>query len=282
MDRTVCVERSGRSRCRTAVVGCGARPLASPTVRTLIIVPTHDEAANIETLLDRLAKSVPEADVMVIDDASTDGTRDLVRSRIADSTQLQLVTRDVKSGLGDAYCEAFRRGLDAGYDALVEIDADLSHDPAALPTMLDVSARGIDLVIGSRYVPGGSVIGWPRRRTWLSRWGNRYAAIALGLAVNDATAGYRVYRAEALRAIGLDGVQADGYGFQVEMTYRAVRAGMSVVEIPIVFRDRVAGASKMHRSIVVEAFTLVTWWGLRDAFSLRRRTRAYRTPDDVT
>ncbi|MEO1059494.1 MAG: polyprenol monophosphomannose synthase [Actinomycetota bacterium] len=249
-------------------------------MRTLIIVPTHDEAANIETILDRLNDAVPTADVMVIDDASTDGTRDLVRARMAEHDGLQLVTREIKSGLGDAYCDAFRRGLDAGYDALVEIDADLSHDPAVLPTMLAVAERGIDLVIGSRYVPGGSVIGWPRRRTWLSRWGNRYAAIALGLAVNDATAGYRVYRANALRTIGLDGVQADGYGFQVEMTYRAVRAGMSVVEIPIVFRDRVAGSSKMHQSIVIEAFRLVTWWGLRDAFSLRRRDRAYRTPTE--
>ena len=141
--------------------------------------------------------------------------------------------------------------------------------------MLDVAARGIDLVIGSRYVPGGSVIGWPRRRTWLSRWGNRYAAIMLGLAINDATAGYRVYRADALRAMTLDGVQAGGYGFQVEMTYKAVRRGMSVVEIPIELRDRVAGTSKMSRGIVLEAFKLVTRWGLADLFSLRRRKRAY-------
>ena len=136
--------------------------------------------------------------------------------------------------------------------------------------MLDVADRGIALVIGSRYVPGGTVTGWPRRRTWLSRWGNRYVAIMLGLAINDATAGYRVYRTDALRAIGLDGVQASGYVFQVEMTYRVVRSGLSVVEIPIAFTDRVVGSSKMNRAIIFESFRLVTLWGLQDMMSLKR------------
>lgn len=247
-------------------------------MRTLIIVPTHNEAANISEVLDRIREHAPSADLMVIDDASTDETRAIVRERQQSDVALRLVEREEKRGLGDAYLHAFGIGLDEGYDALVEIDADLSHDPAMLPIMLGVAENGIALVIGSRYVPGGSVIGWPRRRTWLSRWGNRYAAIMLGLAVNDATAGYRVYRADALRRIGLDGVQAGGYGFQVEMTYRIVRSGLGVVEIPIVFRDRVAGTSKMHRSIVSEAFLLVTYWGLADLLTLRRRGRAYRTP----
>jgi dolichol-phosphate mannosyltransferase len=245
-------------------------------VRTLIIVPTHNEAANISEVLDRIREHVPDADVMVIDDRSTDDTRALVRSRADTDTHVRLVEREVKRGLGDAYLHAFRIGLDEGYDALVEIDADLSHDPAVLPTMLSLAEHGIALVIGSRYIPGGSVIGWPRRRTWLSRWGNRYAGIVLGLALNDATAGYRVYRADALRTIGLDGVRADGYGFQIEMTYRAVQAGLSVVEVPIAFRDRVAGTSKMHRGIVLEAFRLVTVWGLADLVTLRRSRRAYR------
>lgn len=244
-------------------------------MRTLIIVPTHDEADNIGALLDRLDRHVPEADVMVIDDASTDDTRQIVKERAASDPRITLIERLEKRGLGDAYTHAFGLGLDAGYDALVEMDADLSHDPAVLPTMLDLTGRGIALVIGSRYVPGGTVVGWPRRRTWLSRWGNRYAAVVLGLAVNDATAGYRVYRADTLRAIGLDGVQAGGYGFQVEMTYRTVRAGLSVVEVPIEFRDRVAGSSKMHKGIVTEAFKLVTFWGLADLVTLRRRHRAY-------
>jgi len=246
-------------------------------VRTLVIVPTHDEAENIGEILDRIHLAVPEVDVLVVDDASTDDTRLIVRRRAEADPRVRLVERPDKLGLGDAYLFAFRLGLEEGYEAMVEIDADLSHDPAALPTMLDLARRGISLVIGSRYIPGGTVVGWPRRRTWLSRWGNRYAAIVLGLAVNDATAGYRVYRADALRAIGLDGVQAGGYGFQIEMTYRIVRAGLSVVEVPIEFRDRVAGASKMNGGIVGEAFWLVTFWGLADLVTLRRRHRAYRT-----
>jgi len=243
----------------------------------LIIVPTHNEAANISEVLDRIRSDVPDADVLVIDDGSTDDTRRLVRERAAVDARVRIVERDVKRGLGDAYLHAFAIGLDEGYDALVEIDADLSHDPAALPMMLDLADRGIALVIGSRYIPGGSVIGWPRRRTWLSRWGNRYAGLVLGLALNDATAGYRVYRADTLRAIGIDGVQADGYGFQIEMTYRTVQAGLSVVEVPIAFRDRVAGTSKMHRGIIVEAFKLVTLWGLRDAVTFRRARLTYRS-----
>jgi glycosyltransferase involved in cell wall biosynthesis len=246
-------------------------------VRTLIIVPTHNEAANIAEVLDRLDRHVPDADVMVIDDASTDETRAIVRARLRDHPNLRLVERAVKNGLGDAYLHAFALGLDEGYEALVEIDADLSHDPAVLPTMLGIAEFGIALVIGSRYIPGGSVIGWPRRRIWLSRWGNRYAAIMLGLAVNDGTSGYRVYRAETLRKIGIDGVQADGYGFQIEMTYRTVQAGLSIVEVPIAFRDRVAGTSKMHRSIIIEAFKLVTLWGLRDAITFRRVRLTYRS-----
>jgi glycosyltransferase involved in cell wall biosynthesis len=244
-------------------------------VRTLVIVPTHNEADNVGVILERLRREVPDADVVVIDDASTDATRDLVRAAADVDDHVTLIERDSKGGLGDAYLHAFRYGLDRGYEALVEIDADLSHDPAVLPTMLDLARRGISLVIGSRYVPGGAVVGWPRRRTWLSRWGNRYAAIILGLAINDAPAGYRVYRADTLRRLRLHDVQADGYGFQIEMTYRVVRAGLSVVEVPIEFRDRVAGTSKMHRSIVVEAFLLVTRWGLADLLTLRRRRRAY-------
>ncbi len=254
-------------------------------VRTLIIVPTHNEAANISEILDRIRSDVPDADVLVIDDQSIDDTRRLVHERAATDDRIRIVEREVKRGLGDAYLHAFAIGLDEGYDALVEIDADLSHDPAALPMMLDLADRGIALVIGSRYIPGGSVIGWPRRRTWLSRWGNRYAGLVLGLALNDATAGYRVYRADTLRQIGIDGVQADGYGFQIEMTYRTVQAGLSVVEVPIAFRDRVAGTSKMHRGIIIEAFKLVTLWGLRDAVTFRRARLTYRslptTIDDV-
>lgn len=247
-------------------------------MRTVVIVPTHNEGSNIDEMLERLRTIVPAADVMVIDDVSSDDTRALVRAAAERWGQITLVERDHKGGLGDAYRHGFRLGLDAGYDLLVEIDADHSHDPSVLPMMLDIAQHGIGLVIGSRYIPGGSVTGWTTYRTWLSRWGNRYAAIMLGLAINDATAGYRVYAADVLRKIDLDAVRADGYGFQVEMTYHAVCAGESIVEIPIVFKDRVAGASKMHRRIVREAFWLVTRWGLRDLVTLRRRRRTYQRP----
>ena len=250
-------------------------------IRTLVVVPTHDEADNVGEVLDRVSAAVPAADVVVIDDASVDDTRSIVRSHVdaREPGRVRLVERHLKHGLGHAYRHGFGIALAEGYDAVVEIDADLSHDPAVLPTMLDLAGRGIDVVIGSRYVPGGSVIGWPRRRTWLSRWGNRYAAIALGLAINDATAGYRVYRTDTLRRLETDSVRAEGYAFQIEMTYRAVVAGCSVVEVPITFRDRVAGESKLDRGIVGEAFRLVTTWAIADAVTLRRRRRAYRFHD---
>jgi dolichol-phosphate mannosyltransferase len=251
--------------------------VTAETMRTLVVVPTHNEAENIEGLLGKLREHVGDVDILVIDDASSDATRSIVRAAMEDDDHLRIVEREHKLGLGDAYLHAFGIALDEGFDAVVEIDADHSHDPAVLPTMLDVAGRGIALVIGSRYVPGGTVTGWPRRRTWLSRWGNRYVAIMLGLAINDATAGYRVYRTDALRTIGLDGVQASGYVFQVELTYRVVRSGLGVVEIPISFTDRVVGESKMNRGIIFESFRLVTLWGLQDMLSLKRRQRAYRT-----
>ena len=241
--------------------------------RVLVVVPTHQEEDNIVAVLEAIRTHAPDADVLVVDDASTDRTRELVRARLGE--RLRIVERAEKRGLGDAYVHAFGIALDEGYEVVVQLDADLSHDPAMLPTMLSLAEHGIDLVIGSRYVPGGSVVGWPRRRTWLSRWGNRYAAVALGLAINDATAGYRVYRAAALRRLDLAAVRAEGYGFQIEMTYRAVLNGCSIVEVPITFHDRVAGASKMSGNIVTEAFLLVSRWAITDALTLRRRRRAY-------
>ncbi|MEL6890894.1 MAG: polyprenol monophosphomannose synthase [Actinomycetota bacterium] len=256
-------------------------------MRVLVAIPTYDEADNIVELLDRLAVHVPEADVLVVDDGSPDGTAARVRSAMERRTRsaappngcgaIRVVERSAKSGLGSAYRLAFGEAIAGSYDVVVEMDADLSHDAAALPTMLAVADHGIDVVIGSRYVPGGGVDGWPRRRVWLSRWGNRYAAFALGLAINDATAGFRVYRTDLLRRLDVESVSAEGYAFQVEMTHRAVGAGASIVEIPITFRDRVSGASKMDRRIVGEALVLVTKWAVADALSLRRRRRAYRS-----
>jgi glycosyltransferase involved in cell wall biosynthesis len=239
---------------------------------TLVVVPTYDEAETIETLLRGVRAAVPDADILVVDDASPDGTADTAEIVGKEIGGVEVLRRAGKGGLGSAYLDGFRHGLEQGAELLVEIDADLSHDPAALPELLSAAAHGAHLVIGSRYVPGGQITGWSRRRRWLSRWGNRYVAVALGLGLNDATAGYRVYRADALRRIGLDNIRSDGYGFQIEMTYRLVKDGGRVVEIPVTFADRRYGDSKMSSRIVLEALVLVTVWGVRDVVMLRRRS----------
>lgn len=244
-------------------------------MRTLVIVPTYFEVESIGELLSRLVTAVPSADVLVVDDGSTDGTCDVVSAFMAKHPQVALRQRAHKNGLGSAYREAFASALDT-YDLLVEIDADLSHEPEALPELLSAAIAGADVVIGSRYVPGGQIIGWSKSRMRLSRWGNRYASFALGLAINDATAGFRVYRSSILKHLALSDVRSDGYGFQVEMTYRAVQAGARIVEIPITFRERTSGESKMSRQIVVEAFLFTTMWGLRDLILRQRAKRMYR------
>jgi dolichol-phosphate mannosyltransferase len=188
----------------------------------------------------------------------------------AELGQIDVLRRPGKAGLGSAYRAGFAWGIERGYEVLVEIDADLSHDPDALPALLAAVGAGADLGLGSRYVPGGTIPDWPLHRRLLSRWGNRYAGAVLGLAVRDATGGFRAYRASALEAIDLSRVGAEGYGFQIEMTHRLVQAGGTVVEVPIQFVDRVRGTSKMSSRIVVEALWLVTWWGVRDRI-LRRR-----------
>lgn len=237
---------------------------------TLVIVPTHQEAANITDILTRIRASVPGADVLVIDDASRDGTPDLAEEVGRALGQVEVMRRDAKNGLGDAYRTGFAWGLERGYEILVEIDADHSHDPAVLPELVSAASLGADLAIGSRYVPGGAIVGWPRKRLTLSRWGNRYVALLLGLAINDATAGYRAFRSGAVRECNLATTTSDGYAFQIETTYRLVRAGKRIVEIPIVFRERVSGASKMSGAIVREALWQVTKWGLRDIVRGRR------------
>lgn len=237
---------------------------------TLVIVPTHQEAENITEVLSRIRTALPESDVLVIDDASRDGTPDLAEEAGRALGRIEVMRRSSKNGLGDAYRTGFAWGLERGFEILVEIDADLSHDPAVLPELVSAAALGADLVIGSRYVPGGAIVGWPRKRLTLSRWGNRYVALLLGLAINDATAGYRAFRSDAVRHCQLSTTTSDGYAFQIETTYRLVRAGRRIVEIPIVFRERVSGASKMSGAIVREALWQVTKWGLRDVFRGRR------------
>lgn len=230
----------------------------------LVILPTYDEAENIANVLERTRKAVPEAQVLVVDDGSPDGTADLAEQAGERLGGVHVLRREGKSGLGSAYRAGFRWGLDQGYDVLVEMDADLSHDPDDLPALLAAVTHGADLAIGSRYVPGGSIPDWSWHRRMLSRWGNRYAAGMLGLAVNDATAGFRAYRSSVLEAIDLDTIVADGYGFQIEMTYQVVGLGGRIVEVPISFSDRLLGESKMSGRIVTEALGLVTWWAVRD------------------
>ena len=240
-------------------------------MRTLIVLPTFNEADNIVEVLQKLRAVVPEASVLVVDDASPDGTADLVEEVAEQIGDVSVMRRPAKSGLGSAYRDGFRRGLSVGYDVMVEMDSDLSHDPAALPLLLTAVADGAALALGSRYIPGGSIPDWSWHRRALSRWGNRYAAAVLGIDVKDATSGYRAYRAEALTNIDFHTVQADGYGFQVEMAYRVLASGGRIVEVPISFTDRVRGESKMSSRIVVEALVLVTWWAIRDRILRIRR-----------
>jgi dolichol-phosphate mannosyltransferase len=230
--------------------------------RVLVVIPTYNEAPTVEKAVGRLRTSVPGADVLVVDDASPDGTGRIVSDLAAVDEHVNLLARAGKQGLGSAYVAGFRWGLERGYDVLVEMDADGSHQPEELPHLLAALADA-DLVIGSRYVPGGSVVNWPRRREVLSRTANRYANLALGMGVADATGGYRVFRASTLRAIALDEVASQGYCFQVDLTWRTVRRGLDVTEVPITFVEREEGQSKMSGAVVREALVRVTEWGVR-------------------
>jgi len=240
-------------------------------MQVLVVLPTYNEAENVEKILHQIRDAVPDAGILVVDDGSPDGTAGIVEQCAGDIGQVELVRRGGKSGLGSAYRAGFRWGLERGYDAFVEIDADFSHDPAVLPTLLEPLSKGFEVSIGSRYIPGGSIPKWSWSRHLLSWSGNRYASLVLGLGVADATAGYRAYAASVLRRLDLDRIRAEGYGFQIEMTYRAKQAGAAITEVPIAFVDRVAGESKMSSAIVVEAFGLVTWWALGRGYHALRR-----------
>jgi dolichol-phosphate mannosyltransferase len=228
-------------------------------VKTLVVIPTYNEAETITALLEAVRAAAPAVDVLVVDDGSPDGTGKLAEDVAARLGQIEVLHRERKSGLGTAYRAGFAKGLAQGYDAFVEMDADFSHDPVALPGLLEV-AEEYEVVIGSRYVPGAAIPNWTLARLALSRGGNLYASMLLSLKVADATAGFRVYRRSALERMDYATVRADGYGFQIEMTYRARRAGASIREVPITFIDRVQGSSKMSSAIVVEALLLVTLW----------------------
>jgi dolichol-phosphate mannosyltransferase len=240
-------------------------------MRPLVVIPTYNESENIERMLHRIRECLPEAGILVVDDGSPDGTAELVHGVGTQLTDVHLLARSAKSGLGSAYRAGFGWGMERGYDVFIEIDADFSHDPAALPSLVAPLENGYDVSIGSRYIEGGAIPNWAWHRHLLSRGGNMYASAVLGLGVADATAGYRAYSADILRRIDLERIRAEGYGFQIEMTYRARQSGARITEVPISFVDREAGESKMSSFIVVEALGLVTWWGLgRLVHPLRR------------
>src|SRR3984957_17070785 len=231
-------------------------------MRPLVVIPTYNESENIERMLRRIHECLPGAGVLVVDDGSPDGTAEIVKKVAAELPDIHVLERASKSGLGSAYRAGFAWGLERGFDACIEIDADFSHDPAALPTLVAPLSEGFDVVIGSRYVEGGSIPNWAWHRHLLSRGGNLYASAVLGLGVSDSTAGYRCYSAAILRAMDLDRIRAEGYGFQIEMTYRARQYGAVITEVPIKFVDREAGESKMSYFIESEAIGLVRYWGL--------------------
>jgi len=226
-----------------------------------VIIPTYNERDNLDEIVGRVRMAVPTADILVVDDNSPDGTGDMADKLALCDEHVFVLHRTHKAGLGAAYLAGFGWALDRGYGALVEMDADGSHDPAELPALLSALADA-DLVVGSRWVKGGIVRNWPKSREILSRGGNAYARMMLGLSVHDATGGYRAYRAATLRDIGLHDVTSQGYCFQIELTLRAARAGKTVTEVPITFTERTQGTSKMNRAIVAEALLRVTQWGL--------------------
>jgi dolichol-phosphate mannosyltransferase len=228
--------------------------------RVLVIIPTYDERDNLPLILDRLLAAVPAADVLVADDGSPDGTGKIADERAEADKRVHVLHRQDKAGLGAAYIAGFGWGLERGYDVVVEMDADGSHAPEQLPRLID-ALQHADVVLGSRYVSGGAVVNWPKRREWLSRGGNLYSRFALGVRIYDITGGYRAYRSEVLRALPLDQVASHGYCFQVDLAWRAVQAGFRVTEVPITFTEREIGYSKMSGGVVREALLKVTLWG---------------------
>ncbi|OJX94328.1 dolichol-phosphate mannosyltransferase [Salana multivorans] len=240
--------------------------------RVVVIIPTYNEREALPGTLDRLRRSVPGADVLVVDDASPDGTGEWAEQLGERDAQVHVLHRTSKDGLGRAYIAGFGWALEHGYDLVVEMDADASHRPEELPRLLEAARdERVALVIGSRRVRGGGTVNWPWYRQLISRAGTAYPRLVLRLPVKDATAGFRAYPAWVLRTLPLDEVESHGYAFQVDMTYRVHRMGGRIVEVPITFVERVEGVSKMTGSIVREAFVNVTRWGMQDAWRRMRR-----------
>ena len=240
--------------------------------RVLVIIPTYNERDNIERITARVRKTVPSVDVLVVDDASPDGTGDLADAMADKDEQLKVLHREGKDGLGPAYIAGFRWAAEHGYDVMVEMDADGSHQPEEMPRLL-AALEDADLVIGARWVPGGKVRNWPKRREALSRGANTYARLMLGIPLHDATAGYRAFRAATLAKIGLEEVDSRGYCFQIDLALRALRQGLRVVEVPITFVEREHGTSKMSRDVMAEAALRITQWGMADRVGKLRPPR---------
>ena len=236
-------------------------PTPTGREKILVIIPTYNESENIERIVTRTRDAVPQAHILIADDNSPDGTGKIADALAAAEDHVHVMHRLGKEGLGAAYLAGFEWGINAGYDMLVEMDADGSHQPEQLPRLLDAISDA-DLVLGSRWVRGGEVVNWPRSREILSRGGNLWTRIALGIPLKDATGGYRVFRRQTLLGLGLDNVSSAGYCFQVDLAWRALKAGYRVVEVPITFIEREFGDSKMNKSIVAEALVRTTAWGI--------------------
>jgi dolichol-phosphate mannosyltransferase len=250
--------------------------------RVVMVVPTYNEADNVAWVVSRLRAAHPDVDVLVVDDNSPDGTGDLADQLAADDPAVHVLHRPGKGGLGAAYLAGFSWALDAGYDVVGEMDADGSHQPEQLHRLLDALAgldgEAADLVIGSRWIPGGSVVNWPLRREALSRGGNLYVRMLLGISIKDATAGFRVFRRSALEKIDLATVESTGYVFQTDLVTRCLRAGLTVREVPIEFVERVRGDSKMSGSVATESLRRITQWGLRERRDQLRRALRRKAP----
>ncbi|MEZ0090091.1 polyprenol monophosphomannose synthase [Streptacidiphilus sp. EB129] len=240
--------------------------------KILVIIPTYNEIENIPLITARVRAAVPEAHILIADDNSPDGTGQVADGLAAEDPNLQVLHRKGKEGLGAAYLAGFRWGIDRGYDVLCEMDADGSHQPEQLPRLL-TALRDADLALGSRWVPGGKVVNWPKTREFISRGGSLYSRVMLRMPLRDITGGYRAFRKQTLLGLGMSDVASQGYCFQVDLAWRAVRAGFRVVEVPITFVERELGASKMSRNILVEALFRVTGWGIS--------SRLGRIPDPV-
>jgi dolichol-phosphate mannosyltransferase len=256
-------------------------PSSSDSERVLVIVPTYNEKSTLPSILDRIRSSVPGAEVLIVDDNSPDGTGRIADDWAARDASIHVMHRLGKEGLGAAYLSGFAWGLQQGFDVLVEMDADGSHQPEQLPSLL-AELDGADVVLGSRWVAGGGTVNWPRSRQLLSKGGNAYTRAMLGVPIFDATGGYRVFRASTLRQLDLHEVASQGYCFQVDLAWRAVRRGLVVREVPITFVERTSGTSKMSQKIVFEALWRVTVWGIDERITrIRRRTMRKRGKFDA-